>query len=151
MSYRTRFEGELKFTIELADQELFCLMNLLGEDRREHPEWDGASGFYEDDFYYVDIALLDDFSGIKWNNESESTYGMVSIGMVSIVNMIIAEMRRVKPDFGLTGEMRAQGEELGDCWRLVMEDGKAIKVETPPAGEKIECPECGHDFYWSKP
>lgn len=62
MGYTTNFKGELKFTKELKASELAKLSSMLGEDCREHPEWD-----YEGPLYYIDLELLEDFSGIKWD------------------------------------------------------------------------------------
>lgn len=83
MGYTTNFKGELKFTKELKASELAKLSSMLGEDCREHPEWD-----YEGPLYYIDLELLEDFSGIKWDG-SEKTYSMTSM-----VNLIIREMRK---------------------------------------------------------
>jgi hypothetical protein len=56
-------------------------------------------------------------------------------------------MKKKYPDFGLTGFMGAQGEDIDDRWSLVIEKGKAVRVETPPKGKKVECPHCGESFY----
>ncbi len=40
--------------------------------------------------------------------------------MAEKINLIIREMQKEFPDFGLTGEFFAQGDEVGDVWKLVM-------------------------------
>ena len=52
MGYTTNFKGELKFTKELKASELAKLSSMLGEDCREHPEWD-----YEGPLYYIDLLV----------------------------------------------------------------------------------------------
>ena len=47
-------------------------------------------------------------------------------------------------------EKPAQGESIDDCWKLVMQDGKAIEVKTPTSGTKVTCPECDHEFYYTE-
>lgn len=138
MGYCTSFMGELKFTKELTAKELAAVKSFCGEDCRDHPEWEGS-----EDLTWIKLELLDDFSGIKWS-EVEKTYNMTEC-----VNLIIINMKKKYPDFGLTGKLIAQGEEIGDLWELVIgEDGLAIKVKTPPSGTKIECPQCEEEFYW---
>lgn len=117
MGYNTKFEGELRFTAPMSVGALAVLDNLLGEDRRLHPEWDAP-----DTFYYIDLELTSDQLGLKWDG-SEATYGMVDA-----VNTVIQEMRKVMPEFGLAGMMLAQGDEVGDVWILEFgENGFAVK------------------------
>lgn len=62
MGYSTDFKGELKFTRELTGSELATLKGILGEDCRNHPDWDAKN------LYHMDLEMLEDFSGIKvWN------------------------------------------------------------------------------------
>jgi hypothetical protein len=49
-------------------------------------------------------------------------------------------MRLKYPDFGLTGELLAQGEDNGDVWILAMENGKAKHKK------KVTCPHCEEEF-----
>src|SRR4051812_39080287 len=110
MGYTTKFQGELKFKKELVATQLAHLKNMLGEDCREHPEW-GAK-----DLYYIDLEFTDDFSGLKWSG-TEKTYGMERI-----VQLVIDEMRKKWPDFGLTGRLAAQGEDIEDRWTLAIKE-----------------------------
>jgi len=140
MGYNTIFKGTLKFTTELTAGQLAHLKGMCDEDFRDHPEWESPD---ETGFYYVDIKITDDFSGIAWQDETEKTYNMVGI-----VNFVIAEMKKIVSDFGLEGELQAQGEDVEDRWILKMVDGKAVKIENPLEGQKITCPHCDEAFYW---
>ena len=135
MGYSTDFKGELKFERELTGSELAKVRAFLEEDCRDHPDWGNTN------LYYVDLELLDDFSGLKWNG-AEKTYGMVEI-----VNMIITNMKKEVPDFSLTGKLFAQGEDIDDRWELSIKDGVAIKTDAPQTGDKIVCPHCEQHFY----
>jgi len=74
------------------------------------------------DLTYIDLALLPDNSGIQWDG-SEKT-----CNMPELVNVIITQMRREFPDFGLSGVMTAQRSYVGDLWELIIaEDGFAKK------------------------
>ena len=130
MGYSTDFTGELKFKNELSSKELGYLNKMLGEDCRDHPEWN------KPDLSYIDLELLEDFSGLKWN-DSEKTYSLTEK-----VNLIITEMTKIKPDFELTGMLSAQGEEAEDRWTLVIKDGVAIKEKIELNVTEIKCPHC---------
>jgi len=138
MGYSTDFKGELKFKTELSATQLGVVNSFCGEDCRDHKDWIGSDGLY-----YVDLELLNDFSGLKWNG-AEKTYGMVDL-----VNMLIMNMRVQWPDFGFTGKLLAQGEDIDDRWELIIsEDGMARRSEVAATGTKIKCPNCECDFYY---
>lgn len=136
MGYNTEFRGELKFTKELTGSQLAVLSSYLGEDCRNHPEWGRSIGNY-----YVNLSLLPGFDGLEWDG-SEKTYEMVEI-----VNFIIDKMMEIMPDFGLTGKLLAQGEDIDDRWELIIKNNVAVKVDVKPSGTKIQCPQCGESFY----
>lgn len=118
MGYNTDFKGELKFVGELNQMALATIKTFLGEDYRNHPEW----GNY--DLTYINLEFLDDFSGLRWDG-NEKTYCMVDC-----VNLIIENMRKKYTDFGLTGELLAQGERIDDRWKLIINrEGMAEMVE----------------------
>jgi hypothetical protein len=138
MGYTTQFSGVLKFGNELNINELKAINEFLGEDTRDHPEWK-----INDDYVHIDLELTEDYSGIKWDG-SEKNYGMVEA-----INLIIREMKKINAGFKLSGKFDAQGEEIGDCWALVIgDDGFAHRSETPPVGEKIRCPLCEKYFFY---
>lgn len=135
MGYTTTFKGDLKFTNELSASQLAHLKTFMGEDCREHPEWNAK------DLYYIDLELNDDFSGVRWNG-MEKTYSMEKL-----VNVVIVEMRKKYPDFALSGTFSAQGEDAEDRWTLsIGEDGMAKKTKVPIVGQRITCPSCEHTF-----
>lgn len=136
MGYTTRFDGELKFTNEPTAKQLAKLNSMFGEDCRDHPEWGRL------DLYYVDLELTDDFTGVR-HSGAEKTYDFEQL-----VNVVIKVMREEFPDFGLTGTLMAQGEDVDDRWQLVIgDDGLAKRVKIQIVGTKIECPRCDHKFY----
>lgn len=131
MGYHTEFKGELKFTTELTATQLATLKKMLGEDCRDHPEWNAPN------LYYIDLKLLDDFSGLEWDG-SEKTYDMPEL-----VNVVISQMRKQWPDFGLSGVLAAQGEDVEDRWELFFgDDGSAQKRALVISGKRIKCPHC---------
>ena len=136
MGYTTEFKGELKFTSELTARQLAFLKSMCGEDCREHPEWNAP-----EHTTYMDLELTPDFGGLRWSG-AEKTYEMVGL-----VNTVISHMRKAWPEFGLTGELQAQGDEARDRWTLVIgKDGLAKKVPVVPTGRIVKCPHCDEEF-----
>ena len=135
MGYSTKFTGELKFSAEATAPQLYALKEMMEEDCREHPEWNAPG------LYYIDLELNDDFTGVKWNG-AEKTYDLDKI-----VNVILRVMREKWPQFGLTGTLLAQGEDIKDRWALQMgADGLAHKVTVAMTGRVIQCPHCEKSF-----
>lgn len=135
MGYNTEFTGILKITCNLTDSDLLVLRSMLGADVREHPEWRDKKGLT-----YINLELTPSNIGLKWDG-SEKTYGMEDA-----VNLIIREMREKRPDFGLWGEMLAQGEEIGDVWRLKIKDGVAVKENVLTRNLRNICPHCHKEY-----
>lgn len=134
MGYNTEFKGELRFTSELTASQLAKVKSFMGEDCREHPEWNTIN------LTWIDMELLEDFSGIKWNG-GEKTYDLVEK-----VNLIIDQMRIDCPNFGLEGKLMAQGEDIDDRWMLLIENGRAIEKKILISGTKVRCPHCDEEF-----
>lgn len=135
MGYSTRFTGELKFTDEATATQLAALKGMLGEDCREHPEW-GATNLS-----YIDLELTDDFDGLKWDG-AEKTYSLDAL-----VNVVLDQMRKRWPEFGLVGQLAAQGEEVGDRWSLLVDaGGRARRVDIALTGQVVTCPHCDMKF-----
>jgi hypothetical protein len=139
MGYSTTFTGELKFKTEPTAKQLAHLKTFLSKDRREIGFENNADVYESDDeyWYHIDLELLDDFSGLKWNG-AEKTYGLHHI-----VNFLTRQMRKKWKDFELTGQLSAQGEEAEDRWVLVMEKGIAKKRKLKIDAVEVECPNCG--------
>lgn len=138
MSYSTDFKGELKFKTELTATQLAKVKAFCGAECREHKDWLGSEGLT-----WVDLELLGDFSGLRWDG-SEKTYDLAEK-----INMITANMQQDCPDFGFTGKMLAQGEDVDDRWELIIGvDGKAVRKDVVVTGTRIECPCCGDSFLY---
>lgn len=131
MGYTTTFEGELRFTEELRASQLAFLSTILGEDCRDHPEWN-ASGLT-----YIDFELTEDFSAIRWSG-AEKSYDMTEKA-----NLIIRLMRDKWPEFSLDGRMTAQGEDVSDRWVLCVEPGGLARSIVVPVESPSRCPHCG--------
>lgn len=137
MGYSTDFSGSLKFACDMTAPMLAMVNQFFDEDPRSHPEWNAPR-----DVGYIDLKLTKDFSGIEWSG-SEKTYGMVGA-----VNIIIEQMRKEFPQFALSGSLLAQGEDIDDRWELhINDEGKAVKVATPPPGTRVKCPHCERSFH----
>ncbi len=135
MGYSTQFKGQLTFTQPLSAQQALELSKFFGEDCRDHSEWNAPG------LYYVDLKLTPDASGIQWDG-AEKTYHLDQI-----VNVVLREMRKTFPDFGLVGTMVAQGDEIDDRWALAIgEDGWAHKLPLAPTGRVVTCPHCDQSF-----
>lgn len=144
MGYTTEFKGVLKIEPELITSQLAHLKKFLGEDIRNHDEWEKNE--YSSELYYsIDLELTNDFSGLRWTGIEKS------YAMIAQVNYIISQMKKICANFHLAGKFVAQGEEIDDRWELVIgNDGWAKEVKTPPAGTKIQCPHCEEYFYLPK-
>jgi hypothetical protein len=105
MGYTTKFKGRLLFNKAITSEELLLLLSFLGED---------VPGVG-----WIDLRLTAGMDGLEWDG-SEKTYDLPEK-----VNFLIAQMRNKYPDFGLSGSLLAQGEEVGDVWKLVVEDNFA--------------------------
>jgi hypothetical protein len=105
MGYSTKFKGKLLFGRAITSDELLELQSFLGEN---------VPGVG-----YIDLRVTKNMDGLEWDG-SEKTYDLPDK-----VNFLIAKMRNKHPDFGLSGSLLAQGEEVGDVWKLVVEDNFA--------------------------
>ncbi len=134
MGYSTDYKGEFKFTRELVSSEIVKVKSFFGEDCRDHTDWKDSDGLY-----YVNLEFNDDFSGIRWDGCEKTD------DLTNYINLIFDNVD-IK-DFGLTGKMLAQGEDIDDRYEILIKDGRAVHVDTKPSGTKIECPDCGSEFY----
>src|ERR1035437_3372149 len=134
MGYTTSFKGVLKFSYELSATQLAAVKAMCGEDCRDYPDWNTK------DLYYIDLVLTDDFMGLVWSGAEKTC------DMDKLVNVVITQMRKKWPDFGLTGQLQARGEDADDKWNLLIRNGLAVKVKVVPKGKPIECPHCHETF-----
>jgi hypothetical protein len=117
MGYNTDFSGKLYFKHPLTQGEEAKLQTFMGEDCREHPEWGRT------DLTWIDLKISDEFDGLEWDG-SEKTYDLEEK-----INLILAQMKETFPDFGLTGNLLAQGEDLHDRWILKIVNGVAVRED----------------------
>jgi hypothetical protein len=141
MGYNTDYKGVMKFTTELRATELAYLRSLFDEDIREHPEW--PKELLPTMECWIKLELTPDFSGLQWSG-AEKTYGMEEL-----LNFIIGMMQKRIPNFGLEGQMVAQGEDIDDRYTIGIQDGRAVRQEIVIEGTKITCPHCEGEFYLS--
>ncbi len=132
MGYNTEFQGILEFTKPLTKEEKEKLQTFMGADCREHPEWNAT------DLTWIDLAISDD-KGLVWDG-SEKTYHMIEK-----INLILEEMRKDFPNFGLKGRLQAQGEEMGDIWGITIKNGEAV-MEHLYLINSNHCPHCGMEI-----
>lgn len=136
MGHSTDFTGVLTFVQPLTVPQYIALHAMQGEDCREHPEWHAPGGLY-----YIDLEVTEDGNGLRWDH-SEKTYQLEKL-----VNVVLTVMREQWPDFGLTGELIAQGDEATDRWKLVIgPDGWAYKDNLVAPGRIVCCPHC-QDYF----
>ena len=138
VGYQTDFTGILRFTRPMTLLELAYIEKQMGFDLP-----DDLKGYIypHGKPHYVQLEVSNDKSGIQWDG-NEKFYEAVNA-----VNFVIDNARREIPDFGLSGQLEAQGEEIGDHWFLVIgEDGYAKRVDAPKIGDKVTCPNCDHEF-----
>lgn len=127
MGYHTEFRGVLHFTTKLTAPQRAAIRQILGEDCRDHPEWDAAN------LTRIDLILLFNGELISWDGSECTT------DMPEKVNVVIREMRKLYPDFGLYGTLTAQGSEVGDIWELYIgEDGFAHRRKLVITHEVLE-------------
>lgn len=137
MGYHTDFSGTLKFTHPLTDEQKAYLSTILGEWCLNHPEWNVPHLRHG-----VDLELLEDESGLKWNR-AEKTYDLDQI-----VALVLRLMREKFPEFGLRGKLIAQGEAIDDRWQLYIENGEVMTRDLAIEGKEIECPHCHRKFVY---
>ena len=136
MGYSTDFDGVLYFTTDLQASRLLQLKSMLEVDN-----WQQRLEWKDTNVRYIDLELTGDFTGLQWNGAEKTYY------MVETVNLIITEMRKTTPDFGLKGKLYAQGEEFDDRWVLeIGEDGWAKRTDIIISGKTVTCPHCNSEF-----
>lgn len=147
MGYSTDFSGVLKIKNDLTASQLRELNRILNSDTedlmKEFPEAFRGNNIKAKDAY-IQLELNQEFNGIQWDGSEKCYY------MTEVVNVVIECMKKTVPDFELEGSLLAQGEEPEDRWNLVIDEGVAKKIDTPPQGKKITCPCCGEKFFYEE-
>lgn len=124
MGYSTQFKGKLRFDNPITVPEMVKLDSILGEDVRDHPEWNIPEDLY---FTYVDLEITNGVTGLQWDG-SEKTYEMPEL-----IKLVIRLMQEEFPDFSLSGSLFAQGEDVGDVYTISVDKNK---VEMIPFGDE---------------
>ena len=137
MGYNTDFKGTLFFKEELTRAQIVEIKKFFGEDCRDHSEW---SANYKN-LLYINLEFNEDMTGIIYDGNEKAYY------MVEHVNLIIENMRKIWPEFALTGTFLCQGEDVEDRWELVFNDkGLAERRDVKTIGETVRCPHCEKSF-----
>lgn len=110
MGCSTDFTGTIKFKDEATAGQLKFISQFMGEDCRQHPDWN-CNGLT-----HIDLKICDDFGGIEWNG-SEKTYDLKE-KLELISRMTIDQY----PHFRFTGELHAQGDEFDDRYVIRAKD-----------------------------
>ena len=136
MGYFTDYKGELKFTQPLTDAQIADLNTMLGEFCPDHPEWNVPH------IRSIDLKFTKDGSGLTWNGAEKTA------DLNQVVEFVLDVMHTEYPDFGLTGKILAQGEDINDRWQLYLEAGAVKTRDLAIEGKEIECPHCHKMFIY---
>ncbi|MFA7333377.1 MAG: hypothetical protein WC130_03690 [Kiritimatiellia bacterium] len=135
MGYNTEFKGVLEFTCPMDADRLAYLNGMLGDNPDDMP----AYKKFGLQLSYIQYELTKDFKGIQYDGNEKFYFAE------NACNYIIKNMQAKYPDFGLSGYLDAQGEDMEDRWRLVIVDGVAVREDMTIVG-LVKCPECDHKF-----
>lgn len=131
MGYNTHFDGVLYFNDDLPVK---AIKHILCTIANREATYNGKK-------IYIQFEVTKGLDGIQWDG-SEKFYDAVDA-----VNYIIEKVKSVYPNFSLSGEITAQGEDSFDRWKLAINDkGRAYKKEIIGDKGKVHCPHCGKDF-----
>lgn len=125
MGYNTEFSGELLFKNPLSETEIDYMESFFWIEL--HIENEGK--------IYVNLEFNEDWTGLRWDGSEKTRL------LEESINHIIEKMRDNFIDFELTGEIKAQGEEIGDLYIIKIENNRAVRVNFTHT-----CPSCGHEF-----
>jgi len=130
MGYNTDYIGKIGFSNPLTEEQMTELDKFLGEDVRDHKEWERDS---DRGLTWIDLDFTDDGLGIEWNG-SEKSYEMKDK-----LNLILRNMRKLYPEFGFTGELLAQGESIEDRYviKFTGPNGTAVEINDKEEKQKI--------------
>lgn len=133
MGYSTDIKGRLDFNREISIQQYKKLKEFCGELASDHPEWENPQNAKS----YIQWEVTKDLGGIEWDG-NEKFYDIFQS-----LNLIIHNMRKEWPEFGVKGQLLCQGEDIDDRWHLkIGEDGLAYREDSEV--KTVKCPECDH-------
>jgi len=134
MGYNIEFKGAFQFNKELDSNDMRYLEELLEKsDYRKFNETLNQD-YVSKNLTFLNLELTVDRNGVQWDSSEKSH------SMDSALNLITILMQRRKPGFKLIGEMFAQGDELGDVFKIIInKDGYAEVVELAVFHPHHEC------------
>lgn len=140
MGYDTQFSGQIKIPDNTNFKQLRLLKKYLGVNLRRagipkelQKQAEGLT--------YIDLELNWDDSALEWDGSEDTS------DLDKKIDFLTDLMRLEDPGFKFSGTLEAQGEEIGDCWTLVIkDDGYTEIIERPLIGDIVTCPECEHQF-----
>lgn len=134
MGYNTSFEGEIVLSRPFSENEEDWFEMLMGD---EYNGWIFNGWWslqYEDGF-------PDSLHGKFLWDGSEKTYDMKD-QIKELIHLL--KTHPTAHDIVLNGSFLAQGEEIGDIWRLDVKDNEVTRTDI--LTDTIECPSCQHRF-----
>ncbi len=140
MGHTTQFKGELIFPAETTIGDIKVIEEMLERDVREHPEWK-----CQFDLRYIDLEFDEKRTALRWSG-AEKTYYMEDMVTFIIQRVNSYRIGSNKRPFTLLGNMLAQGEEVGDVWKLTVVDGIGTKFPLVDDSDIIICPHCNEKF-----
>jgi len=144
MSYSVSYSGSLNFVNELTDAQYHRLKSLYGnaERRAKKEAIHIPTLFKKYQLQYPDV-LKDSIDSLITTTIKDDETGIEAYDEYLIpieeLNLIILFMREEFPEFGLTGEMQAQGEEIGDVFRLYVGRDGFVHIEDMDPLTKKSC------------
>lgn len=128
MGYNTSFEGEIVLSRHFSEEEEDWIENEIYATSCDGPIFDGW------------WALQHEDGLIQWDG-SEKTYDMKD-QIKQLIHLL--KTHPTAYDIKLNGSFLAQGEEIGDIWRLDVKDNEVTRTNV--LTDLIECPNCSHRF-----
>jgi hypothetical protein len=125
MGYSTEFTGKFQLDKQMNDCAILDILNAWHDGEKGSPI-DG----------YCQWVLTKDRKAIQWDG-NEKFYDYEE-WLIAVSNMLH------KKGYELSGEVEYQGEETGDCGKLVLKDGKVTNISYRDS--LIKCPHCGKSF-----
>ena len=114
MGYTTRFSGSFRIDREL-DETTKLILEQLHDRRHDDYEWIGLPGIW------CHWRVGSDNQSLEWD-QGEKFYEYEK-WLAYIVNFVL-----VPAGYGLEGSVLYQGERVGDCGRITV-DNESIRVE----------------------
>ena len=136
MGYTTKFIGGLQLNRELTHKEWMELRRLADYDKEVYAEYTDTPETIPDG--YNQWTPNEEGTEIQWNGE-EKFYEYIHW-----LRWLIKHYLKPR-GLVLNGEIRWQGEEVGDIGAILAEENKITTKKLKLEG-LVECPHCGEKF-----